>query len=208
LHVFLDSFNFYRNNQTEWRLHPMNKRKELQQIAEEIAQCRLCKKGGTGKPVPGEGNPDALVMFVGEAPGKTEAAIGRPFVGRSGKLLRSMIAELGLEENSVFITSPVHYLPVRGTPSPAMIEHGRTHLLKQIGVIRPRVIVLLGNAACRALLGKSVEIAREHGAVVEKDGISFLITFHPAFAMRFPEGRKKFIRDFAKLKAMLPGADH
>lgn len=181
----------------------MNKQKELQKIAEEIEQCPLCKKGGTGKPVPGEGCPYAHVMFIGEAPGREESKTGKPFVGRSGKFLWQMIREIGLKENDVFITSPVHYLPIRDTPSPAMIEHGRIHLLKQIEVIKPRIIVLLGNTACRALLEKSVEIAKEHGTLCEEEGINYLITFHPAYAARFPEGRKKFIQDFAKLKSLL-----
>jgi DNA polymerase len=183
----------------------MNRQKKLQRIAEEIKQCRECKKGGIGLPVPGEGSGKMPVLFVGEAPGRTEAKTGRPFIGRSGELLRQMIREIGLDESEVFITSPVHYLPVTGKPSPAMIEHGRTHLLKQIKVIKPRVIVLLGNTACRALLGQNVKIAREHGTVVEKDDIKHFISFHPAYAIRFPDGRKKFIRDFGVLKGLATG---
>lgn len=182
----------------------MNKDRELREIAEEIEACRLCKKGGTGKAVPGEGAGDTPVIFVGEAPGNSEAKTGRPFVGRSGRFLRAMMRNIGLDESRVFITSPVHYLPVSGRPSPAMIEHGAAHLNKQIDVIKPRMIVLLGNTACRALLGKSIEIGEQHGSVVEKDGRRFFISFHPAYAVRFPQGRKKFIEDFEKLKSLLP----
>lgn len=181
----------------------MNKNKELRKIAEEIERCPLCKKGGTGKAVPGEGAGDVPVMFIGEAPGKSEAKTGRPFVGRSGQFLRKMISETGLDERNVFITSPVHYLPVRGAPSPAMIRHGTTHLIKQIGIIKPRFIVLLGNTACRALLGKSIEMAKQHGTVLEKDSVKYFISLHPAYAVRFPQGRKKFIEDFEKLKSLL-----
>jgi len=180
-----------------------NRKKELQRIADEIERCRECRKGGTGKAVPGEGTGEAGVLFVGEAPGRTEATTGRPFVGRSGKFLRSMISGIGLDERDVFITSPVHYLPKTGKPSPAMIDHGRLHLLKQIDVIDPRIVVLLGNTACRAVLGKNVEIAKEHGTIIEQNGRRNLISFHPAYAMRFPEGRKKFIQDFARLKKVL-----
>ena len=183
----------------------MNKGKELQKIAEEIERCRLCRKGGMGKAVPGEGNPEATVVFIGEAPGKEEAKTGHPFIGRSGKFLREMIRNLGLQESDVFITSPVHYLPVRGTPSADMILHGRSHLVKQLAIIKPRIIVLLGNTACRALLDQNLQVAKEHGSVVEKDGTSYFITFHPAYAMRFPEGKKKFIQDFTALKALLHG---
>jgi DNA polymerase len=181
----------------------MNKGKILQNIAEEIARCPLCKKGGTGKVVPGEGNPDARVVFIGEAPGSEEAKTGRPFVGRSGKFLRQMIKEAGLDENEVFITSPVHYLPLRGTPVKESIIHGREHLFKQLSIIDPDIVVLLGNTACLALLDKKVEITREHGRPVQKDGRTYLITFHPAYATRFPEGKKQFILDFKKLIRMI-----
>jgi DNA polymerase len=181
----------------------MNKQKLLEKIACEIELCEECMKGGTGKPVPGEGSADAPVMFIGEAPGREEARTGRPFVGRSGKFFRGMIRETGLREENVFITSPVHYFPVAGKPSAAMIEHGRTHLARQIEIIEPRIIVLLGTTACRALLGRNVEIAKEHGSTLIRNGRTFFISFHPAYAMRFPEGREKFIQDFAGLKTLL-----
>ncbi len=181
----------------------MNTQQELEGIAAEIRACRLCRKGGSGLPVPGEGTGRFPVMFVGEAPGREEAKTGRPFVGRSGKFLRRMIQETGMDEEQIFITSPVHYLPDSGKPSAAMIEHGATHLRKQMAVIRPRVVVLLGASACRALLGKTVEVAREHGTVIEQNEMSFFITFHPAFAMRFPEGGQKFRQDFEDLRSLI-----
>lgn len=181
----------------------MNKVKALQKIAAGIEQCRECRKDGLGLAVPGEGSAEVPVMFIGEAPGKHEAGTGRPFVGRSGQLLRAIISGIGIDPGKAFITSPVHYLPGTGKPSPAMIAHGATHLFEQIAVIEPRILVLLGCSAFRALFGKTIEIAKEHGTVVEKDGISCFITFHPAYAMRFPEGRKKFLEDFGKLKLLL-----
>jgi uracil-DNA glycosylase family 4 len=181
----------------------MNKEKALKLIAEEIARCALCKSGGTGKAVPGEGNPDAQVVFIGEAPGKEEAKSGRPFIGRSGKFLRQMLKEAGLDGNEVFITSPVHYLPLRGTPTKEMIIHGRKHLYKQISIINPKIIVLLGKTACLAMLDTKAAITKAHGSKVEKEGRMYYVTFHPAYAMRFPEGEKQFIRDFRKLKGMM-----
>ncbi len=181
----------------------MSRKEDLQKIAREIERCRECKIGGTGVPVPGEGTGETAVMFIGEAPGGEESKTGRPFVGRSGKFLRNMIAGIGLGERDVFITSPVHYRPNEGRPSPAMIDHGMTHLLKQIEAIDPRIIVLLGNTACRAVLGRNVGVAKEHGTVVEQNGRHCFITFHPAYAFRFPQGRKKFTRDFAKLKELI-----
>jgi len=181
----------------------MNKKKDLLRIAEEIEKCALCKKWGTGKPVPGEGNPDARIVFVGEAPGKHEAKTGRPFIGRSGRLLRAMISEAGLLEEDVYITSPVKYLPLRGTPSRENIVHAKSHLLRQLSVIGPEIVVLLGSTACLAILGRKVEMAKEHGNVISESGITYFPTFHPAYAMRFPEGKKGFISDFKKLRSLI-----
>lgn len=180
----------------------MNSEEELHRISDEIKQCRLCKKGGTGKAVPGEGSAYARIVFVGEAPGKEEARTGRPFVGRSGKFLRAAIQEAGIDERDIFITSPGRYLPLRGKPSKETIIHGREHLFKQLSVINPGIVILLGHTACVALLDRSVEIFREHGTVLEQDGRKYFITFHPAYAMRFPEGKKQFLNDFKKLKRM------
>ena len=181
----------------------MDKETALRKIAREIGRCALCKKGGIGKAVAGEGSADARLLFVGEAPGKEEAKVGRPFVGRSGKFLRAMLAETGLQEREIFITSPVHYLPQSGTPQREAIVHGRKHLFKQISIIDPKLVVLLGATACIAVLGNKRELSTEHGKVVRQDERTYFITFHPAYAMRFPEGKKKFIHDFAKLKKML-----
>jgi DNA polymerase len=170
----------------------MNKEQTLKRIAAEIARCRLCKKGGSGK-----------VVFIGEAPGREEAKTGRPFIGRSGKLLRQMIRDIGLVETDVFITSPVHYLPDRGTPSTEMIQHGREHLFKQLTVIGPKIIVLLGNSACVALLDGKVEITKKHGTVVEKDGRTYFITVHPAYAIRFTKGKEMLLSDFTRLKRLI-----
>ena len=126
----------------------MDKERLLRKIARDISRCALCKKGGTGKAVAGEGSAAAAVVFVGEAPGKEEAKVGRPFIGRSGKFLRTIMASIGLREQEVFITSPVHYLPLRGTPTKAAIIHGCQHLFRQIEILDPKIVVLLGNTAC------------------------------------------------------------
>lgn len=180
-----------------------NKHTALRKIAREIEGCRLCKHGCSGKAVPGEGSPEARVVFIGEAPGNEEAKTGRPFVGRSGKLLRQSIRDIGLDEADVFITSPVHYLPDRGTPSKEMIRHGREHLFKQLSVIGPDIVVLLGNTACFALLDTRAEVMKKHGNTIVKDGRTCFITFHPAYAIRFTEGKKLFLKDFAKLKKLV-----
>jgi len=180
----------------------MDKQKELNKIVKEIENCEICKVGKNGKAVAGEGNPDADIVFIGEAPGKQEAATGRPFIGRSGQLLRSLIREIGLKEEDVYITSPVKYLPDRGTPTSEDIAHGRAHLMKQFAVIHPKVVVLLGRVAAEGVLQKKVFVSKEHGAVIEeKDGIKYFLTLHPAAALRFPQKYKPLLQeDFQKIK--------
>ncbi|MDP3941569.1 MAG: uracil-DNA glycosylase [bacterium] len=181
----------------------MKKQKALDEIAKEIEKCKICIVGKTGLAVPGEGNPDADIVFVGEAPGKTEAASGRPFVGRSGKLLRSFIREIGLDDiKDVFITSPVKYLPLRGTPTPKDIAHGRIHLMKQLAIIQPNVVVLLGRVAAEGVLQSRISVTKERGRIIEEqDGVKYFLTYHPAAVLRFPNKFKKlFHDDFQLLK--------
>ncbi|MFN3396407.1 MAG: uracil-DNA glycosylase [Thermodesulfovibrionales bacterium] len=178
-----------------------NKLNMLEKIADEIRRCKLCQRWGEGKAVPGEGNPDAEIVFIGEAPGSEEAKTGRPFIGRSGRFLRQMIRSIGLKDEEVFITSPAQYRPVRGRPTKENIIHSRTHLLKQLSIIDPKIIVLLGSTACLALLERNVEISKEHGRTINKGDRVFFITFHPAYAMRF--ARKDFEEDFKRLKGLI-----
>lgn len=192
----------------------MDKQKKLDKIASEIEVCKICKVGKSGKAVPGEGNPDADIVFIGEAPGKNEALVGRPFIGRSGKLLRTFITQvLGLKEDQVFITSPVKYLPDSGTPSSSDIAHGKTHLEKQLEVINPKIIVLLGRVAVEGVLGLKVQVKKDHGKIIEKDGPSrvgeprrkrkYFITLHPAAVVRFAKNRADFESDFKKLSNLV-----
>ena len=181
----------------------------LEKIAEEIKRCKICKMGKSGKAVPGEGNPDADIVFIGEAPGRKEAATGRPFIGRSGQLLHSLIREVGLKEEEVYITSPVKYLPAGkaglpgGTPTSSDIAHGRIHLMKQLDVIDPKLIVLMGSVAVQGVLQSRIPVKKEHGKVIEQDGKKYFITLHPAAALRFPPLREIIKEDFQKLKGII-----
>lgn len=153
--------------------------------------------------VVGEGNADANVVFIGEAPGKTEAEVGRPFIGRSGKLLRSLIVASGLKEEDVYITSPVKYLPVYVTPKPSDIAHGRIHLEKQLDVIEPKYIVLLGNTAIAAVIGKKMPALKTHGTTMQESKRTYFLTIHPAAAIRFQKFKKVIEEDFKTLKKLL-----
>ena len=182
----------------------MSKQLVLDKIALQIQNCKICKIGKSGKAVVGEGNPNSRVVFIGEAPGKNEALVGRPFIGRSGKLLRLLIIEIGLKEEDVYITSPVKYLPDKGTPSSSDIAHGRVHLMKQLEVIKPKIVVLLGRVAAEGVLGKKVFVIKEHGQIVQKiDGVQYYLTIHPAAAIRFVKFKKILEKDFKILKRLI-----
>lgn len=175
------------------------KARELEKIVIEITKCRQCRQGKSGLPVAGEGDACAKVMFVGEAPGRKEAESGRPFVGRAGRLLTELLSGIGVDRGDVYITSPVKYYPGKRTPKDSEIKHGRVHLLKQISIIQPKLIVLLGKTAHKALVGDMM-ITKMHGKATKRDGIIYFSTFHPAAALRFPKYVEIMKADFAKLK--------
>lgn len=185
----------------------MTQQKILDEIAGEIEKCKTCKAGKIGKAVPGDGNPNAGIVFLGEAPGRNESITGRPFIGRSGQYLTKLIESIGLSRQEVFITSPVKYFPVASgkgrVPTDEEIAHGKTHLLKQLKVINPEIIVLLGRVAAKAILGESVMISKVHGTVIEKDGKKFFFAYHPAAAIRFQKIKPLIESDFKKLDIYL-----
>lgn len=180
-----------------------NKRAALQKIANNIKNCKKCKAGKTGLAVPGEGSPDAKLMFVGEAPGLQESLTGRPFIGRSGKLLTRLLTEIGIDRKDVFITSACKYFPGRRAPTPAEIAQEKPFLDRQIKIIDPKLIVLLGNTAIKALLGPGYPIGKFHGQTIAKNGRAYFMAYHPAAAVRFQKNLVLIRGDFQKLKSIL-----
>lgn len=184
----------------------MNKLEELKKVAGKISRCEECKKNKSGLPVPGEGNPDTKVMFVGEAPGIEESRTGRPFVGRAGKFLTKMLNSIGIDKQEVYITSPVKYFPGRRAPTDEEIAHGRIHLIRQIQIIRPKLIVPLGNVALKALLpNEKIFVSKVHGKLIERAGLTYFPTFHPSAAMRFTKMRNAMIDDMKELNKLIRG---
>jgi uracil-DNA glycosylase len=170
----------------------MNKKKELEKISIQISNCRICKRNKIGLPVPGEGNPNAKLMFIGEAPGK------------NGKYLRSLIQGIGLDDvKDVYITSPVKFLPKHGTPTPAEIAHGRIHLFEQIKIINPKIMVLMGSVAALGVLQEKIPTMLNHGRIIERDRRKYFLTIHPAAAIRFFKFRKVIESDFRKLRRLI-----
>lgn len=165
-----------------------------------IAQCSRCRSESIGKPVPGDGSPDARLVFVGEAPGRNEAAVGHAFVGRSGKLLCQSIRCLG-PKRKIFLTNALKYLPRSGVPKPAAIQHGGIHLRQQLQALQPSLVVLLGKTAARAVFGREIPVLKKHGSFCRKadDPARYFITIHPSAAMRFPAIRRVFFGDLELL---------
>lgn len=181
----------------------MNKLRLLQKEAEFIEKCKACKVNKIGKAVPGEGNPNAKIMFVGEAPGKQESLTGIPFVGRSGKFLTELLKSIGISRKDVYITSPVKYFPGYRAPTNIEINHGRKHLQKQIDIIGPKLIVLLGKVAGKGVLGRDLMVSKIHGKLIKENGRNYFVTFHPSAVIRFPKIRSLLTHDFRKLKIYL-----
>ena len=154
-------------------------------------------------PVPGEGNPKAAVLLIGEAPGAREDAEGRPFVGRAGKLLDELLAEAGLARDDVYITNVLkHRPPGNRDPRKAEVAHELPWLEAQVAAIDPSLIVTLGRHALDAL-APGHKVTAEHGTVIEHDGWRLYPTFHPSAGLRTPDVRALLHQDFARLPGVL-----
>jgi uracil-DNA glycosylase family 4 len=153
--------------------------------------------------VPGEGNPDAEIMCVGEAPGAQEDKQGRPFVGASGKFLAEMLAGIGMTREDVFITNIVKYRPpANRDPTPEEIAESLPYLERQIEIIKPKLIVFLGRHSMNVFLPE-LKISTAHGQPVRKAGQVYLPLFHPAAALYNGGMRQTLIDDFNKIPAIL-----
>lgn len=181
----------------------MTKADQLSAIAQQIEHCKYCNSQKNGRLVPGEGPANAKLVFVGEAPGKEEVKTGRPFIGRSGQVLRSLITSLGITPEGVFITSAVKYLPSYVTPKLPDIEHGRDHLFAQLDVIRPKLVVLLGASAMWSVLGEKKPLLELKGKIIERDSRQYFLTLHPAAQLYNPNLRSAAAADFVTLKKYL-----
>ncbi len=166
---------------------------------EHDAECPHCTVAtGHTQTVFGEGDPDAELMFIGEAPGAEEDRIGRPFVGRSGQKLTEMIEALGLRREDVYIANVLKARPPQNaTPTAAEAAKCGPYLERQIRIIQPKVIVALGSPASKLLLDTREGITRIRGQWHEYAGIPVMPTFHPAYLLRqyTPDNRRKVWSD-------------
>ena len=174
-------------------------------LTEEITRCQKCRLcAGRTYPVPGEGNPHARLMFIGEGPGRDEDQTGRPFVGRAGQLLDKMIGAIGLSREEVFIANVVKCRPPQNrAPEADEVAACMPYLRAQVGLIRPQVIVLLGSSALGAILRPDHRITRERGAWIERKGVWFMPTFHPAALLRDESKKRPVWEDLKKVRDKL-----
>lgn len=183
----------------------------LEEIAEEIRNCKKCPlHAGRKKAVPGEGSDNSDIMFIGEAPGRSEDEQGRPFVGAAGKLLEEMLESIGLSRSEVFITNIVKCRPPENRdPRPEEIEACLPYLIRQVKAIDPDVVVALGRHSAGVLLGRvgEVSIMRIRGRLHEVEVFGrvrkVLPTLHPAAALYNPGLRSLIEEDFRKLKEII-----
>lgn len=183
----------------------LNAEQLLAQIAEEIRNDETCPLRKTRKnSVPGEGSSTALVAFVGEAPGAEEDETGRPFVGRSGQLLRRTIEEVGFKPEEYWIGNIIKCRPPENRdPSTDEVEHCKHYLFAQLVVIQPKVIVTVGRYSLHLLVKPSLKITEVRGKPLTKDGQLFLPTWHPSAILRSGmEKLPEFRRDIAAAKKL------
>lgn len=155
----------------------------------------------------GTGNPDANIVFIGEAPGKNEDLQGEPFVGAAGQFLNEMLASIGLERKDIYITNIVKYRPPNNRdPEPGEKEAFMPYLKRQMEVIKPKLIVFLGRHSMNVFLPE-LRISQAHGKPVRKGGQVYLPLFHPAAALYNGQMKQTLMDDFALIPRILEKID-
>ncbi len=176
--------------------------KTLKELRAAIGDCHRCKLwSGRTHLVFGVGNPKAQVMFVGEGPGRDEDLQGEPFVGRAGQLLTDIITKgMGLRREDIYIANVIKCRPPDNrNPEPDEVDSCEPFLVKQIEIIRPRIIVGLGKFAVQTLLKSKVPISKLRGNWHDYHGIRFMPTFHPAYLLRNPGEKRLVWEDIKKV---------
>ncbi len=185
------------------------RREQLKEVFREASGCLRCPLSETRTTVVfGAGNADADLMLVGEAPGKNEDEKGLPFVGQAGKLLDTLLAEIGLARESVFIANVLKCRPPGNRdPRPSEIEECSRYLHRQVELIEPRVICTLGNFSTKLLRGDPTGISRLHGQaevrVIGPRAVRLYPIYHPAAALYTPSMVETLRTDFARLPELL-----
>jgi len=171
---------------------PLRKCATLDALVPVIDACRKCQLGSSRQSsVPGEGDPRAGLVVVGEAPGATEDETGRPFVGRAGQLLTEILRAIGLAREEVFICNVLKCRPpLNRDPEPLEVSACSPYLHRQLELIGPRVILAMGRPAAHALLGSNAALNELRGRVHRYRGIPLIVTYHPAALLRNPHWKR------------------
>ena len=175
---------------------------ELRAQCESCTRCGLCQ--GRTNVVFGMGNPASPIMFVGEGPGQHEDEQGLPFVGRSGQLLDLYLDVIDLDRSKVYIANVVKCRPPQNRdPLPEESETCLYWLCQQYKLIHPKILVCLGRIAAQRMIRPDFSVTKEHGQFIEKGGILFMGTFHPAALLRQPQNKPTAFEDFSALREMI-----
>lgn len=175
---------------------------EMAAVARACEKCRLAKT--RTNVVYGVGNPNADLMFIGEAPGRDEDLKGEPFVGRAGQLLTDIIKAMKLTRDDVYIANVIKCRPPENrNPEADEIEECRPFIRRQIEIIKPKVIVTLGKFALQSLMERSYGITAARGQWLEYNGVKVMPTYHPAYLLRNPAAKKDVWADMKKVMAEL-----
>lgn len=177
----------------------------LADIRLELGECRRCSLGeGRTNLVFGVGNPNARLVFVGEAPGRDEDLKGEPFVGEAGQLLTKIIQAMGFERNEVYICNVLKCRPPNNRdPQPAEVEACGSFMLRQVRAIGPQVIVALGRFAAQTLLATKTPISKLRGQFHDYHGIPLMPTYHPAALMRDASLKRDVWEDMKQVMGVL-----
>lgn len=183
----------------------MSKADQLKEVETSITRNNVCPElaAGAKQLVFADGNPDAEIIFIGEAPGAREDEQGIPFVGAAGKFLAEMLESIGMARQDIYITNIVKYRPpANRDPEPEEIQAFMPYLERQIEIIKPKLVVFLGRHAMNVFLPGLV-ISQVHGEPKRKDGQVYLPLFHPAAALYNGGMRQTLMNDFAKIPKIL-----
>ena len=174
---------------------------ELITLAREASVCTKCRLAGTRTQVVwGVGNPDADLMFIGEAPGRDEDLKGEPFVGRAGQLLTDIIKAMKLTRGDVYIANVVKCRPPENrNPEPDELDACRPYIRRQVELIKPKVIVTLGKFALQSLTGTAHAVSAARGVWTDYNGVRVMPTYHPAYLLRTPSAKKDVWNDMKKV---------
>jgi len=203
--IGVTSLNIAKGNDVAAQAPALDNAAALQAIREEIGNCQRCKLAPMRTNIVfGSGNPNAELVFVGEAPGFDEDRQGLPFVGRAGQLLTKIIESIDLKREDVYICNVLKCRPPDNrNPEPDEVTCCNPFLRKQLATICPKIVCCLGTFAAQTVMQTSSSISKLRGRFHDLDGMRVIATFHPAYLLRSPEKKREVWEDMKQIRAEL-----